>query len=112
MAIDPRLPGLTRISTLVKDMHLAALRRAEGERAALLDRIATLSERPTAPEDLPPSVAVEVALRYDRWAELRRREVEAALIQKTTECERLKVQARLSVGRDSALMRLAGKTDR
>jgi hypothetical protein len=108
--VDPRLPGLVRIATLVKDMHLAELRRAEAERAALLGRIATLSETPTAPADLAPAVAVDVVMRYERWAELRRREVEAALALKIQECEALKARARLSVGRDGALTKLVVRT--
>ena len=103
---DPRLPQLQRISHLVKDLHLAALRRAEAERAALLDRIATLRERPSVPEDLPPAVAVDVAMRYDRWADLRRREIEVAMKTKAAECDTLRDRARLSVGRDEALSKL------
>jgi hypothetical protein len=109
LANDPRLPALLTISHLIKDQHLAALRRAEAERAALLDRIATLRERPSPPEDLPPSVAVEVVMRYDRWAELRRREIEAALKLKAAECDTLTARARLSVGRDGALEKLVHK---
>lgn len=109
MPADPRLPQLQKISHLVKDLHLAALRRAEAERAALLDRIATLQQRPTAPEDLPPAVAVDVAMRYDRWAELRRREIEAALRTKAAECDALRDRARLSVGRDETLTKIALK---
>lgn len=106
MAADPRLPGLVRLSALVKDIHLADLRRAEAERATLLQRIAALNERPAAPSDLAPSVAAEVALRYDRWAEARRREIEICLARKSTECETLRARARLSVGRDGALAKL------
>lgn len=109
MAHDPRLPALQTISHLIKDMHLAALRKAEAERAALLDRIATLRERPNPPEDLAPSVAVEVVMRYDRWAELRRREIEAALKLKAAECDILTARARISVGRDAALDGLTKK---
>ena len=109
MANDPRLPALLTISHLIRDLHLAALRKAEAERAALLDRIATLRERPSPPEDLAPAVAVEVAMRYDRWAELRRREIEVALKLKLAECDRLIAQARLSVGRDGALESLVNR---
>jgi hypothetical protein len=59
LSADPRLPALLTIAHLVKDLDLAALRRAEAERAALLDRIATLRERPTAPADMSPVVAAE-----------------------------------------------------
>ena len=109
MAGDPRLPALLTISHLIKDLHLAALRRAEAERAALLDRIATLRERPSAPADMAPAIAEEVTLRYDRWADLRRREIEVALKHKAVECDALRARARLSVGRDGALEKLVGK---
>lgn len=109
MSADPRLAQLQKISHLVKDLHLAALRRAEAERAALLDRIATLRERPTPPVDLPPAVAVEVAMRYDHWAELRRREIEVALKQKAAECDVLRDRARVSLGRDETLGKLVLK---
>lgn len=109
MPVDPRLPGLMRLSTMVKELHLADLRRAEAERQALIDHIATLSQRPEAPADIPPAIAVEVAMRYDRWAELRRREVEQALAAKTAECDRLRARARQSVGRDGALVKLVAK---
>jgi hypothetical protein len=110
LPVDPRLPKLQTISHLIKDLHLAALRRAEAERAALLDRIATLQERPTPPTDLPPAVAVDVAMRYDRWADLRRREIEVALKRKAAECDTLKDRARVSVGRDEALNKLLQRT--
>ena len=109
MAADPRLPALLTLSHLVKDLHLAALRRAEAERAALLDRIVTLRERPTPPDDMAPAIAEEVALRYDRWADMRRREIEAALKHKAAECDVLRDRARLSVGRDGALEKLVNK---
>lgn len=110
MPADPRLAGLSRIAGLQKDMRLAALRRAEAERQALLDRLATLAERPAPPDDLPPSVAAEIALRYDRWADLRRREVEGLLRQKSQECEMLKARAREAVGRDDAVIRLIARS--
>ncbi len=106
MPVDPRLTGLQRISTLVKDIHLADLRRAEAERAELLDRLAALGAPAPMAADLPPAVAAEVAMRYDRWAELRRREIEQALTQKAVECDALRARARLSLGRDQALAQL------
>ena len=109
MAADPRLPGLQRVAGLVKDMALADLRRAEAERAALLQQMATLSERPTPPEDLAPAIAEDIALRYDRWAELRRREVEQAWRVKSAECDRLRAKARIALGRNSAVASLADR---
>ncbi len=109
MAADPRLPALKRLSGLIMDLHLAELRRAEAERQTLRDRIATLSEPPAVPVDLPPQVGAEVAMRYNLWAELRRHEVEAALATKAQECETLRARARISVGRDGAVARLSGK---
>ena len=107
MTHDPRLPALKRLSGLIMDLELAELRRAEAERQKLRDRIATLSEPPAAVADLPPQVNAEIALRYNRWAELRRREVEAALTAKGRECEKLQAKARIAVGRDGALARLS-----
>jgi hypothetical protein len=112
MAADPRLPALKRLSGMIMDLHLAQLRRAEAERRALLDRIATLSEPPAVPKDLAPHVAAEVAMRYNLWAELRRHEVEAALATKAEECEALQARARISVGRDGAVARLSDKFGR
>lgn len=109
MPADPRLIGLSRIAGLQKDMRLAELRRAEMERQALLDRIATLAQRPAPPSDLPPAVAEEIALRYDRWADQRRREIEALLRQKTQECEARKARAREAVGRNDAVGRLIAR---
>lgn len=106
MPVDPRLIGLSRIAGLQKDMRLDALRRAEDERQTLLDRLASLARRPAVPDDLSPSVAAEIALRYDRWADLRRREIELLLRQKTQDCEHLKALAREAVGRDDAISRL------
>ena len=111
MPADPRLPELKRLSGLIRDLRLTELRRAEAERQTLRDRIALLNERPPVPEDLPPQVAAEVVLRYERWAERRRREIEAALTRKAKECESLKAEARVAVGRDGALARLTGNAD-
>jgi hypothetical protein len=110
MANDPRLAALVRISGLVKDIRLADLRRAEAERQTLLDRMAALAEPPAMPADLPAPVAQDVALRYERWAELRRREIAQALQHKAAECEKRRAEARVAVGRDGALGRITQRS--
>jgi hypothetical protein len=112
MPVDPRLKALTGVSNLIKDMALNNLRAAEAERALLHDRLRVLSQSPSLPEDLPPAALHEVTLRYQRWAELRRREIEVSLARQNALCDRARDAARQAFGRDAVLTELIAKPRR
>lgn len=111
MARDPRLTGLNRIVGLMQDLALADLRRAELAKDELAAQMVMLTERPQAPEDMPPAIAAEIELRFDQWAEARRREVERAWKAKSAECDALRARARLAVGRQSAVTEMIDRQE-
>lgn len=103
-----RLAGLARMAL---DLQLAALRKAAEARQASLDRLADL-ERPEMPTDLSPTVVGEVSVRYQRWADHRRAEINQILARQTVTWGEAREAAGLAFGRNEALAALLNRQRR
>ncbi len=93
---------LQSLSQMVLDSRLATLRNAADARAASLDRLADLSHSPVATE-LPELAAIEVAMRYHRWADQKRAEINLTLARQTATWLDARAEARTAFGKTEAL---------
>lgn len=105
------LQMLVMLSQLVLDQRLAAVRlAAEG-----LDRSrANLQaiNAAAAPADLPPVAAGLVDMVYQRWADIRRAELNASIARQTAIWMEEKSEAATAFGRVQALKGAADRLDR
>lgn len=101
-----KLRRLGQISALMRDTKMQLLETAARARQASLDRLAEL-DRPAVPNDLPPIVAGEVAMRYALWADQRRSEINLVLARQTVEWQEARQEAALAFGRDQVVQKLA-----
>ena len=86
--------------------NMGQLQDAAEKRAQSLQQIAAL-DRPEAAANLPPVAASLVALRYQAWADLRRRELNLVLARQTAEWIAAQEAARTAFGKAEALRGLA-----
>lgn len=73
--------GLAQLADLVLEDRLAKLRCAAAARAQTAAQIAALVETPA--EGLDPVVAAQQSLRYQRWADVRRQDLNLVLARQT-----------------------------
>lgn len=99
-----RIGRLQQIGQLMLDLRLTDLRTAAEARERSLDRLAALVPAP-AP-DLDPILAAQAELRYQRWAEQRRAEINLVLARQTAEWMTAQEAARTAFGKTEALRRL------
>ncbi len=76
------LARLQAIGQVLLDARLAALHRAAEARDGSLARLDDLA-RPVAGSDLSGVAALEVSMRYERWADQRRAEINLVLARQT-----------------------------
>lgn len=107
MSARARLAALGAIGQLMLDARLAELRAAAAARAQSLDRLEALVARP-AP-DLEPIAAAQAELRYQRWAEARRAEINLQLARQTAAWMAAEEAARQAFGKTEALRLLREK---
>lgn len=103
------LTPLIHVSRLLLERELAALRGATLARDESLRLLADL-EQPATNSDLPLAAEAEVALRYRRWAEGRRREINLTLARQTADWLEARDRARLAFGRVEVLDKLADRS--
>ena len=84
MSKSKEIARLAQISKLILDVKLAALHGAANRRQQSLDLLAQL-ENPIEATDLCPIKANQANLRYQRWADLRRAEINIALARQSAE---------------------------
>jgi len=96
------------LGDLLLQARLSALQAAAAARTASLDRLADL-DRPAPATDLPALAAAGVGLRYDRWADQRRAEINLTLARQTATWIEARQAAALAFGRSQALDALAQK---
>ena len=96
-----RLAGLAQ---MMLDHRLAGLRAAAAAKAKSEARLAGL-EQPSAP-DLGPVAEAEVRLRYERWADARRSEINLALARQTLAWIEAREDAAQAFGRAQVLGKL------
>jgi hypothetical protein len=105
-----RWEPLVAISRLILDVRLAhvdlAAKACEENRARLADLA-----RPSSPSQLPLAVEAQATLRYERWAEARRAEINLALAKSTADWLTARDQARVAFGRAEVLRALAERAE-
>lgn len=99
---------LRQISQLILDVKLAALQSAARKREESLELLASLSQ-PCEPTDLLPTVGHLAELRYQKWADARRAEINLALAQQTVSVHIARDAAAMAFGKNQALRGVAAK---
>ncbi len=109
-AIDraKQIDRLCILTDLVLVSRLTALQAASAARAASLARLADLDVPLQAP-DLPEVAAADVMLRYQRWADQRRADINLTLARQTAAWTEARESATLAFARSQALQGLARK---
>ncbi len=100
-----KLAQLQGLAQMVLDAQLADLRAIARAREESLTHLADLN-RPFPELDLHPVAAAEAGLRFQRWADLRRTEVNEILARQTVQMEEARSAAQTAFGRSTALARL------
>ena len=97
---------LAGLSRLILDQKLADLDRSARACAESRARLADLTV-PAFETDLPLAVAAQAGLLYERWAEVRRAEINQTLARQTVRLIEARDAASKAFGRAEALRRLA-----
>ena len=97
-----QIDRLRTLGDLLLDARLAELQTAAAARAASLERLADL-DRPAAATDLPTLAAAEVGMRYQRWADQRRADINLTLARQTAIWLEARQSAALALGKSQAL---------
>ena len=100
-----KLAQLQSLAQMVLDAQLAELRAAARARDESLAHLAHLN-RSFAQSDLHPMVAAEAEIRFQRWADQRRAEINQTLARQTALLDQTRSAAQLAFGRTSALAAL------
>jgi hypothetical protein len=100
-----KLAVLQGLAQMVLDAQLAELRAIARAREASLTHLADLN-RPFPESDLHPMVAAEAEIRFQRWADQRRAEVNQQLARQNVQLEDARLAAQTAFGRSTALSRL------
>lgn len=101
-----KIGRLRVLGELLLDARLATLKSAVAARRASLDRLADL-DRPDTATGLSEMATAEVGLRYQKWADLRRAEINLTLARQTATWIEAREEAARAFGRAQALDRLA-----
>lgn len=104
------LQSLATLSQLVLDQRLSALRQT-AERLERSKAQLSAINAAGAPADLPPVQAGLVDLAYQRWADIRRAELNLAIAQQTISWIDAKSEAATAFGRVQALQGAAKRLD-
>ncbi len=98
-----RLAGLAQ---LVLDHRLGQLRASAGELERSRMQLASVNAA-AHPADIGPVMAEKVALAYDRWADVRRSELNLVIARQTVTWMEARSEAQTAFGRVQALQGLA-----
>lgn len=102
---------LTALTALVLDQKLQQLRATAAARDRSRMQIAALN-LPPADHELPLPIAGQVSLAYERWADLRRADLNALIARQTVEWMAARSAASQAFGRAEALRRIASRHER
>lgn len=97
-----QIARLRQITDLMLDARLADLKTAAAARDTSLDRLADL-QRPSLATDLAGLAAAEVEMRYQRWADQRRAEINLTLARQTAVWLEARDAAAVAFGKSQAL---------
>lgn len=112
MTVDKRLQQLARLSAMKRDADLGQLQAAQHACDTVRARLDALRAAPSDGADLPLQRLAEIALRYENWADARRKALNSELARRLAEHLQAQDQARKSFGRALALDRLVDRSVR
>lgn len=100
-----KLRALQGLAQMVLDAQLAELRAIAQAREDSLAHLADLN-RSFQPSDMHPVAAAEAEIRFQRWADLRRSEINQVLARQNVQLDEARSAARTAFGRARALGQL------
>lgn len=98
---------LRELSGLILDQKLAVLQSRAAERSASLQRLHDLA--PSGGAEPVTLQEMQIALRYDHWADARRSEINRVLARQTAEWLEARADANRAFGRADVLRKLHAK---
>ncbi|MBL9051736.1 MAG: hypothetical protein JNK19_16610 [Tabrizicola sp.] len=110
MRKSDQLARMSDLAQLILDHRLAALRQASGQLEQSRMQLQAINSA-GADSDLPPVEAERVGLAYQRWADIRRAELNLVIARQTAACIDARGEAAHALGRLQALRGLASKPD-
>lgn len=101
------LGRLQHLAAMIRDREMAGLRAANLAREASEARLADLA-KPMPTMGLDPVMAALTEIRWQRWADRRRAEINLQLARQIVECEQMRDRACHAFARTEVLRRLSG----
>lgn len=101
---------LSEVAQLMLDHRLGHLHSAAAELDRSRAQLAAINRAARPAEDLAPVVAEKVALTYDRWADVRRSELNLVIARQTASWMEAGSAAQGAFGRVQALQGLAARS--
>ena len=95
---------------MIRDREMACLRAAHLAREASEARLADLA-KPMPTPDIDPITAALTEIRWQRWADRRRAEINVQLARQIVECDRMRERACHAFARSAVLRRLSDDTE-
>lgn len=100
------LGRLAEVAQLMLDHRLGQLRASAAELERSRMQLASINERARPSEELEPMTAGKVGLAYDRWADVRRSELNLVIARQTAGWIEARTEAQNAFGRLHALQGL------
>lgn len=97
---------ITRLAQLLLDHRLTGMRLAAADLARSRVQLQAINAS-AAPVDLAPVAAGMVEVSYQRWADIRRAELNATIARQTVACLEARTEAKTAFGRVQALQGIA-----
>ena len=99
-----KLEHLKTLSDLILNQHLAGLRACSDARNQSLQRLADLAAK--LDDQLGPVASAAAMIHYEKWADLRRSELNIALARQTVAWMEARKNAETAFGRSQVLKKL------
>lgn len=103
MTKQDQMRRLQQVADLLFDAKLAGLKAAARAMQETKDHLADLVAAPAPSDDLPQIALAVAGLRYERWADGRRADLNLTLARQTAEWLNARDAARLAFGKTQAL---------
>ena len=100
---------LAQLAELVLDSRLSELQAAARSKQACENQLAGLGQIPQANTDLEGVAAELAGLNYQRWADMRRAELNQILARRTVTWLEARDQAKMAFGKKQVLTQIAAK---
>jgi hypothetical protein len=104
------LNRLAEVAQLMLDHRLGQLRVASSQLVRSRTQLQSINAA-AKPADLPPVAAEKVALVYDRWADVRRADLNLVIARQTVKMMEARSEAETACGRLQALQGLARRLE-